>query len=224
MMLSPSTSAGQSLVKAKLEIVSPKVATPEIPLRFNPTEYQVQKTNTFVEIPMPGLESPPLQFIRGATEKLSAEVVVDTSDTLEDVRKKYVDALRGLMNINAELHAPPIVRLVWDQQVFLGVMESLTVGYTLFTPDGVPSRAKLSIVLKEYRPVEIQVKERPKNSPDVDKRYTVRRGDSLASIAADVYGDPAAWREIARANDIRDPRQLTPGQLLATPRLRSRVS
>ena len=150
---------------------------------------------------------------------VTAELIVDTSDTLDDVRREYVDALRGLMNINAELHAPPIVRLVWDEQVFRGVLEQLNVTYTLFTPDGVPIRAKLDVVLKEYRPVEVQVKERPKNSPDVDKRHTVRRGDSLASIAALVYGDATAWREIARANGIDDPRRLEPGQLLATPRL-----
>jgi nucleoid-associated protein YgaU len=31
----------------------------------------------------------------------------------------------------------------------------------------------------------------------------VRRGDSLASIAAQVYDDPSAWRAIARANASR---------------------
>ncbi|HEY1403486.1 MAG TPA: LysM peptidoglycan-binding domain-containing protein, partial [Pyrinomonadaceae bacterium] len=101
-----------------------------------------------------------------------------------------------------------------------GVIESLNVTYQLFTPEGVPLRAKLALVLKEYRPVEIQVKERPKSSPDVEKSYTVRRGDTLSSIAAAVYRDPAAWRAIARANHIRDPRRLAPGRLLLLPRLR----
>ena len=157
-MLTPSKSAGQGLVKAYLEILVPKnVPVPVIPLRFNPTEYQLQKANNFAEIPIPGLESPPIQFVRGTSEKLVADLIVDTSDTLEDVRKAYTNGLRDLMRINAELHAPPIVRLTWDTQVFKGVVEALNITFVLFTPDGIPIRAKLSLTLKEYRPVDVQV-------------------------------------------------------------------
>src|SRR5580693_6853783 len=105
--------AGQSLIQAYLEILVPTVPDPVIPLKFNPTEYQIQKANTFAEIAIPGLESPPIQFVRGASEKLTTEALVDTSDTLQDVRIAYVDKLRGLMNLNRELHAPPIVTFTW---------------------------------------------------------------------------------------------------------------
>ena len=211
--------AGQSLVQAYLEIVVPKVADPIVPLRFNPTEYQIQKGNTFAEIGIPGLESPPIQFIRGASEKLSAEVLVDTSDTLDDVRVAYVDKLRGLMDLNRELHAPPIVRFVWDTEVFRGVLESLNVTYVLFTPEGVPLRAKLSLGLKEYRPVEIQIKENPTASANYDKSYVVVRGDTLSGIAFANYRDSSVWRAIARNNQIQDPRTLAPGTVLQLPSL-----
>lgn len=219
-MISPVSVAGQGLAKAYLEILVPTVDDPIIPLRFNPTEYQLQKTNNFAEIAIPGLESPPIQFIRGASEKLTAELLVDTSDTLEDVRAKYVDKLRDLMRIDTDLHAPPIVRFTWDTQVFRGVLESVNTTYVLFTPEGIPLRAKLAVVLKEYRPVEVQVRESPTASPDFEKSYVVRRGDTLSSIAGAVYRDPAVWREIARANGIEDPRTLAPGTTLALPRLR----
>ena len=124
------------------------------------------------------------------------------------------------MNINSELHAPPIVKLVWDKKVFRGVVESLNITYVMFRPDGVPIRAKLAVTLKQYRPVEEQVRETPTLSPDFDKSYTTVRGDTLSSVAAKVYRDASAWREIARANDIRDPRQLAPGQTLLIPKLR----
>lgn len=210
---------GLGLIKAYLEIEQPRVDDPVIPLRFNPTEYKLQKSNTFAEIAIPGLESPPLQFIRGAAETLNVEFLVDTSDTLEDVREKYVDKLRNLLRIDAELHAPPIVRFIWDRDLFRGVLESLDAQYVLFDPDGVPLRAKLSVKLKEYRPAEVQVKEIQKNSPDVEKHYVVRRGDSLSGIAGALYRDPGLWREIARANGIRDPRRIAPGLDLTVPRL-----
>ena len=218
-MPTPVSVAGQGLVRAYLEVLRPTVPDPLIPLRFNPTEYQLQKSNNFAEISIPGLETPPIQFVRGASEKLSAELLVDTSDTLDDVRTSYVDKLRGLMNLSIELHAPPIVRFVWDRQVFVGVLESLNVTYVLFTPDGVPLRAKLSVAMKEYRPVAVQVKERPTASPDFEKSWVVRRGDTLSGIAGAVYRDPSQWREIATANAITDPRGLTPGDRLLLPRL-----
>lgn len=210
------------LKKAKLVIEQPQNPTGgvEIPFHFNPTEYQLQKQNSFADINIPGLETPPIQFVRGAGEKLTTELLVDTSDTLEDVREKYVRRLRDLMNIQKGLHAPPIVRFVWGKENFRGVIESLTVTYTMFHLDGTPLRAKLNLTLKEYRPVEIQLKESPKESPDVDKSYTVLRGDTLIGIAARIYRDPAVWREIARANNIRDPRRLQPGRALNLPRLR----
>ena len=209
----------QGLMRAYLEIVRPTVPDPLIPFRFNPTEYQLQKGNNFAEIGIPGLESPPIQFVRGSAEKLTAELLVDTSDTLEDVRERYVNKLRDLMNINIELHAPPIVRFVWDRQVFVGVLESLNITYVLFTPEGVPLRAKLSTALKEFRPAAIQVKERPTASPDFDKTWVVRRGDTLSGIAGAVYRDSSKWRDIATNNGIVDPRRLSPGRVLALPRL-----
>jgi hypothetical protein len=218
--MTPLSAIRLGLVPARLEILSPKVPVPVIPLRFNPSEYQLQKTNNFAEIGIPGLESPPIQFVRGAAERLSLELLADTSDTLEDVREKYVDALRDLMRLNSELHAPPIVAFSWDTQVFKGVIESLNISYVLFSPDGVPLRAKLSVTLKEYRPAAVQFRERPTLSPDFDKNFVVRRGDTLSGIAGQVYRDPSRWREIARANGIDDPRRIRPGDALRLPKLR----
>lgn len=221
-MITPLDVLSQGLPKAFLEIEQPTLPENKriVPVKFNPTEYQIQKQNTFAEIGIPGLESPPIQFIRGSSEKLSVELLVDTSDTLDDVRERYVNRLRSLLNIQTELHAPPIVKLVWDKQLFRGVLESLGITYTMFRPDGVPLRAKLSVAIKEYRPVEEQVKDRPTASPDFEKSYVSVRGDSLASIAFQFYRDANQWRQLARANRIRDPRRLEPGRVLRIPRLR----
>lgn len=42
------------------------------------------------------------------------------------------------------------------------------------------------------------------------KTWRVAEGDTLQAIAADVYGDPTRWPEIAAWNQIRDPRKLPP--------------
>ena len=52
--------------------------------------------------------------------------------------------------------------------------------------------------------------------------YTVRRGETLPQIAArsEIYNDSSLWPLIYRANrdQIRDPKQLWPGQVLKIPR------
>ena len=203
---------------AYLQIIRP--ADPNrIPLCFNPTEYQISKANMFAEIPVPGLETPLIQYIRGDSEKLSLEALVDTSDTLDDVRVTYVKKLRELMSINGQEHAPPLVAFVWDRPVLIGVLDSLSVSYVLFTPEGIPLRAKLTMSLREYRSAATQEAQTPKQSPNVEKSFVVRRGDTLASISQALYRSPAYWRDLAAATCITDPRRLQPGQVLTAPRL-----
>jgi nucleoid-associated protein YgaU len=216
----PTTAAGRGK-KAQLRIVRPidPGKDPVVPLHFNPTEYQITKNNTFADIPVPGLETPLLQYVRGGSEVLSVEALVDTSDTLEDVHKRYVERLRGLMTPDSKEHAPPIVCFEWGSTAFKGVLENLGITYVLFTPEGIPLRARLSMKIKEYRTAEEQMNDPPRRSPTVEKSYVVRRGDTLASISNAVYRSPAFWRELARANGIVDPRTLQPGIVLTVPRL-----
>jgi nucleoid-associated protein YgaU len=71
--------------------------------------------------------------------------------------------------------------------------------------------------------VEVQVKDNPTASPDFEKSYVVRRGDTLSSIAFAAYRDSSVWRDIARNNGIQDPRRLDPGRVLQLPSLPSRT-
>jgi nucleoid-associated protein YgaU len=49
------------------------------------------------------------------------------------------------------------------------------------------------------------------------KPYTVKKGDTLVSIAARQLGDYTRWPEIATLNGLRDPNRLTVGQRLRLP-------
>jgi nucleoid-associated protein YgaU len=211
---------GRKFAEARLEIVEPAESKATIPLHFNPSDYKLTKENTFAEIPIPGLESPPLQYVHGGARTLAMDVLVDTSDELTDVHEAYVKPIERALAKNEKLHAPPILEFVWGPQPrFRGVLQSLDVSYLLFSTDGTALRAKLGIKLKEYRPVAIQLRETEQTSPDVEKRYVARVGETLSSISAAVYRDPTHWREIARANGIVDPGSLTAGTLLLIPPL-----
>lgn len=212
----PVLAAATRLSLAHLEVLRPVSAATRIPLRFNPAEIAIRKTSNFAEIGIPGLNSPLLQWVRGGLEVLSFEALVDTTDTGDDVDERFVAPIRKLLDFDAELHAPPIVSFAWGLKPFVGVLDGLSTSFVLFDSTGVPLRAKLSIAIKEYR--TDQQADR-KSSPDVDKTYVFRRGDTLRRIAFTVFGDPALWRVIADANGI-DAEPVAPGTRLRIPRLR----
>jgi rare lipoprotein A (peptidoglycan hydrolase) len=47
--------------------------------------------------------------------------------------------------------------------------------------------------------------------------YVIKRGDSLSEVAIKFLGSPGKWRVIARANNIRNPREIHVGQRLLIP-------
>lgn len=71
---------------------------------------------------------------------------------------------------------------------------------------GTPSAVPVGPVLSVGQPVAVAV-----------RRYTVRAGDTLYAIAQAIYGSTARWRDIAKANGIRDLRDLVPGTVLTIP-------
>lgn len=135
-----------------------------------------------------------------------------------------VTALTGrvakLAEVDTELHRPPLCTLSWGafSEIFTGVLTKLDERFTLFLPDGTPVRATVSCSFAESV-TDAQLKAGELHSSDVDKTWTVRRGDTLHSIAAAEYGDPRRWRHIASANGIVNPRELRPGQVLTIPRV-----
>lgn len=69
-------------------------------------------------------------------------------------------------------------------------------------------------------------KQKAAREKPLSSSHTVKRGETLPQIAAlqDIYSDSLLWPLIYRANrdQIRDPRQLWPGQVLRIPRNSSR--
>ncbi|MCC7407569.1 MAG: LysM peptidoglycan-binding domain-containing protein [Phycisphaeraceae bacterium] len=61
---------------------------------------------------------------------------------------------------------------------------------------------------------------RPTGAPaDGTRPYTIKSGDTFASIAVSVYGSDRYWQEIAQANPRVDPTKLSVGQVIRLPSL-----
>ncbi len=203
-----------------------------VPCMFNPEQFTVETSNSFAEVSIPGLSSPIFQFVKGNARSVSMDLFFDTFEEKIDVRvftdrvtgwdagsmfSKIPNAVKGLMDIDSDLHAPPICLFIWGAYIFQCLIERVSKKFTMFLPAGIPVRATLSVTLKEYREVNIQVKELALRSADITKSRVVKQGDSLWTIAFKEYGDPADWRLIADANHIDNPRRLEPGKELLIP-------
>ena len=57
----------------------------------------------------------------------------------------------------------------------------------------------------------------PQQASDRAQTYTVKAGDSLWSIAQEVYGDGNAWRSIASANNLSNPQFIHVGNEFTLP-------
>ena len=210
-----------------------------IEVQFNPTELTLTKGVQLAEIAIPGLDAPLVQFVRGQSETLQVDLFFDTTDdgmgdTVRSVTS-LTDPVYSLVKIEPDGHAPPVCWFMWGEKFpgsdladvmasqrrpdFKCVVESVRQRFTLFSPKGIPLRAVLTLSMREDRPLEDQRRELNLNSPDRTQSHVVQRGETLARIAARHYRRPSAWRAIAAANRVSDPRRIAPGTFLRIPPL-----
>ncbi len=208
-----------------------------IAVQFNPNEFTLNKANQIAEIPIPGLDTPLLQFVRGQSETLTVDLFFDTTDSGMGADAVSVttetDKIYQLMKIEPHTHAPPVCAFLWNEKFpgadvsesvgnqrrtdFQCVVESVKQRFTLFNPSGVPLRAILTVTLREYKHLDEQLQQLNLNSPDKTQGYVMRGDDTLSSIAGKQYLRPTEWRAIANENSIDDPRRTGAGQFLRIP-------
>ncbi len=202
---------------------------------FNPNSYSISKTvnwdsaNNSSESPNSTnsdrrTNAPALRFDGGESRQLTLELFYDVTenDDVKDVRME-TNKIVSLTRIERDMGRPPVCRVSWGNDEtgrnsdfpFTGVVTSLNQNFTLFTFDGKPVRATLTVIFREYLDPETDKRETdPENST-----WIIKRGDRLSYIAATVYKDPSLWRLIAEENELDDPRRLEVGRKLSIPKL-----
>ncbi|MBE9593798.1 MAG: hypothetical protein IMF19_10000, partial [Proteobacteria bacterium] len=104
-----------------------------VPFLFNPDEFSVEKTNQFREVDNPGLLSSTFIFVKGGARTLTMDLFFDTYEEKMDVRiftdritgwdsgsmfSKLPGNAKGLMDIDSDLHAPPVCLFIWGAYIF----------------------------------------------------------------------------------------------------------
>jgi hypothetical protein len=194
----------------------------EIPCHFNPEQFSISKTNDWAEPKTSGDQQSQFQFNQEGLRTISGlSLWFDTYEEDKDVRT-VTDKLRDLMKASVQESGgtktrPPHVVFIWGQyRSFTAVVTSITEEFRLFFADGRPARAKVTLSLKEVP--QPQTGQNPTSRAAGARRMRmVQLGDTLDWIAYTELGTPAAWRILADANGLDDPRRLRPGQMLLIP-------
>lgn len=210
-------------------------------VQFNPDTLKVAFANQIATPSGSGDQNGPQarQFVGAGTTKLAVQLYFDVTTELpqglpavDDVRKltqrvAYFITPTGEPKNKPKKYIPPAVRFRWGTFQFDGIMESLEETLEMFSFEGRPLRASVSLSLSQQKITEFMFNQAP-DPPGVTKRggaspgtspmSQAPAGSSLQNMAANqpgaAPGSGGGWQAIASANGIENPRLLSPGQLI----------
>jgi hypothetical protein len=202
------------------------------PVMYNPEQFKLEQGNNFAEIGIPGLNAPPVQYVRGKARAVTMDLFFDSYETGADVRT-HTAPIVGLLDRSPQTQAPPVLLFSMGRFQFQCVLVDAGQSFTMFLRDGTPVRSTLSVRLQEYVRVDMRIERGVFfGSPTVSAAanaaagallsgtpsvHVSLSGETLSGLAALYLGDAGKWRDIARANNMDDPFDLPPGTQLVIP-------
>jgi Contractile injection system tube protein len=219
-----------TIAKAELRVIrlpdrdqqARETGEPRLTVDFNPATLKVVYSNSFASKDQRGGSA--RQFVSKSSTRLSVELWFDVTTTpgRNDVRDRTELVKRFLVAAKVregreEKLVPPGVLFVWGSFAFQGVMETMDESLELFSPDGRPLRAKVTVAISSQ---EIQDRIDPSTlpgpggpAPGTTPRQQVRQDESVQQLVGR-SGNPDQWQEVAEANQIEQPRRPPTGLLV----------
>ncbi len=191
-------------------------------LTYNPSTLTVSKSARWEQTMSGRSGAPHLQYVGGEHRSLRLQAFFDARLGGEGSVARALDTLFGWLaptadSVRRHAPSPPVVTFTWGKQVwFDACLREVRARYTMFDPDGVPTRAYADLALQEV-PVAPARQNPTSGGPPGRRSRQLVAGDSLASLAHQEYGDPTRWRELAVANGLDDPMAVRPGDVLLVP-------
>jgi hypothetical protein len=188
----------------------------EIPVQFNPVSLQNAVTNTLSQQG----QGQRTQYVSQSSAKLTMDLIFDSTDTGTDVREQTF-LIAQLMKPggeegDAQREAPEAVEFSWGTFTFTGLVETFRETIDFFAPEGIPLRAAVNLTLAKQSHVfdrdEAMGSKRHEAEPLL---VPLASTDDVTSVA-ERNGKPEAWRDVAQANGVENPRAVG-GLSLALP-------
>lgn len=230
----------RTLKKANLaEVNAAGTVSRGVDVQFNPTTLRLQMNNSIDTGKSKGRQT--WRYNGTSSTTLTVELEFDSADEgtpllPSDVRAKTAMVRRFMLPKEKSTDAPPSVRFHWGTFVLTGVMTSASEDLDLFTAEGTPLRAKMTISIKEQDPrfavppsppavaaaaaVAAIAGRLPPAGPGgrgvpagaADRVAEALDGESAADFLARNGLPPDAWRAVA--NPLGDALNLAAGELV----------
>jgi hypothetical protein len=131
-----------------------------------------------------------------------------------------VEKFQAVTGYNGDIHRPNYLKLAWGTiQIKRCVLKSASIAYKLFKADGTPLRAAISATFVDAVEDQTRIALAQDSSPDLTHVRVLRAGETLAALCGQIYGDPALYLKVARANNLDGVRHLPAGTRVRFPPL-----
>lgn len=203
----------------------------DVEVQFNPESLKVAYANA-LKTPEGGGNQKggaSQQFVGAGTTKLSVQLFFDVASsdeaTVQDVRELTREVIHFITPKEVagkkDQFVPPILRFAWGSFQFDGLVEQIEETLELFSEEGRPLRATLTLALTQQK---IQFVIRPLGADaapagtgpaaGTDPLTPAPPNTSVQQMASDA-GQGSNWQRIASFNNIDHPRFPSPGQMMS---------
>ncbi len=160
------------------------------------------------------------QFKARAPEELSCDITIDATGVVAGVTsvEDEMGNIRKLAyGFKGAIHSPNYLRVVWGKLSFDCMLARMDVSYLLFSPTGVPLRARLGLHFRQHQTPADLARSAGKESADLTHLRVAREGETLPLMCYNIYDGPALYPRVARVNDLNDLMHLPYGDGLGFP-------
>ncbi|HEY6137036.1 MAG TPA: peptidoglycan-binding protein [Thermoanaerobaculia bacterium] len=158
------------------------------------------------------------QFVGSGSTKLAVQLWFDVTQELgqglpetDDVRD-LTTGVAYFITPKGQPAKPPGVRFAWGTFQFNGAMESMEETLELFSDEGRPLRASVSVSITQQKIIAF-TGTASKGGAGQSPQIEVQAGASVQSLSDGAAGG-RDWQSVAAANGIENPRLLDAGQFL----------
>ena len=189
-------------------------------VQINPEKYTHKfRTNLKSSKPMDSAGTV-VKFTTQAPQDLDFNFTLDATGAVTGV-KNVVNEIKKLRDVvydyHGKIHSPNYLKVIWGGLAFRCRLSTMNVDYTLFSPNGKPLRAKISLTFRQHlTPADLELLA-DKKSADLTHADVVTSGMTLPLMAYRVYDRSDLYVDVARANDLDDLMHLTEGSMLHFP-------
>jgi hypothetical protein len=184
----------------------------ELTVDFNPASLKLSVTNSLQGDPPNGQQSgTAVQQTRRSTAKLETELVLDSTESGQDVRDKS-KVLRAMARAKSwDDPASSRVTFKWGVLTFVGLIESLSETLDFWSGDGVPLRATVQITMQS---IDFDLANPAATAPEPETAVAPVPSGASTTDVAQRAGNAAAGPALAAANGLESMRMVAGGAIV----------